>query len=75
MFKIYRFRFHVGGTPFVDPFVIYVSCLSLIFVSVPCSLVVTCWETDNLLALLCVTFSCVQVLSLSHIVRWVRCGT
>ena len=38
--------------------------------SVPCSLVVTCWERANLLALLYVMFSC--VLSLSHTVSWVR---
>ena len=30
--------------------------------SVPCGLVVTCWERANLLALLCVMFSCVCVL-------------
>ena len=37
--------------------------------SVPCSLVVTCWEISDLLALLYVIFSC--VLSLSHMVSWV----
>ena len=40
--------------------------------SVPCSLVVTCWEKADLLALLYVMFSC--VLSLSHIVSWIGCG-
>ena len=49
-------------------FVIYVAVLS-----VYCSLVVTCWELANLLALLCVILSC--VLSLSHVVSMVRCGT
>ena len=41
--------------------------------SVPCSLVVTCWERAVLLDLLYVTFSC--VLSLFHIVFSIRCGT
>ena len=43
------------------------------FMSVHCSLVITCWERDNLFALVCVMFYC--VLSLSHVVSWVRCGT
>ena len=43
-------------------FVIYVSCLSC-FLSVFCGLVVTCWEKADLLALLCVMFSCVFVAS------------
>ena len=43
------------------------------FLSVRSSLVVTCWKRANLLALLYVIFSC--VLSLSHVVSWVRCGT
>ena len=47
-------------------------CLpSVIFVY--CNLVVTCWERADLLALLCMTFSC--VLSLSHMVSWIICGT
>ena len=41
--------------------------------SVHCSLVVTYWGRANLLALLYVMFSC--VLSLSHVVSCVRCGT
>ena len=41
--------------------------------SVPCSLVTTYWESTDLLALLCVMFSC--VLSLSHMVSWVRFDT
>ena len=49
-------------------FVICVSCHTVL--SVPCSLVVTCWERDDILTLLNhVMFSC--VLSLSHIVSWV----
>ena len=41
--------------------------------SVPCSLVITCWERNDLLVLLCVVFCC--VLSLSHMVFRVRYGT
>ena len=40
--------------------------------SVLCNLVVTCWERADVLALLYMMFSC--VLSLFHIVSWVRCG-
>ena len=41
-------------------FVIYVSCLCFDTVlSVPCSLVITCGERADLLALSCVTFPCV----------------
>ena len=42
------------------------------FLSVHCSLVVTCCERANLLALLCVMFYC--ALSLPRAVSWVRCG-
>ena len=48
-------------------------CVCYAFLSVPCSLVITCLARANLLALLYVTFSC--VLSLSNVVPWVRCGT
>ena len=41
--------------------------------SIYCSLVVTCWERADLLALLYVMFYC--VLSLSNGVAWVNCGT
>ena len=34
------------------------SCLCYAFLSVPCSLVITCSEMGDLLALLCVVFSC-----------------
>ena len=37
-----------------------------------CSLVVTCWERADILALVYVTFSC--ILSHSHMVSWVRYG-
>ena len=40
--------------------------------SVSCSIVVICWERADLSALLYV-ISC--VLSISHTVTWVRCGT
>ena len=44
----------------MDPFFfICVSCHAVL--SVPCSLVVTCWEMANLLALLHVMFTCVFV--------------
>ena len=52
---------------------IFALCLCYIVLSAPCSLVVTCWERADLLTLLCVVFSC--VLSLSHMVSRVRCGT
>ena len=48
-------------------------CLCHAIFSVSCSLVVVCWERADPLALLCVMFSC--VLSLVHMVSWVRCGT
>ena len=55
--------------------ILFVICICLCHtaISVSCSLMVTCWERADLLALLCVMFSC--VLSLSHNVSWVRCGT
>ena len=34
---------------------------AMLFLSVPCTLVVTCWERSDLLALLCPMFSCVFV--------------
>ena len=43
----------------MDHFLICVSCNTVL--SVPCSLVVTCWERADLLALLYVMFSCVFV--------------
>ena len=58
-----------GGASFVDPF----CYLCFVFVcntvlSVPCSLVVTCWVRADLLALLYVMFSCVFVTSGSGLV-------
>ena len=59
----------------MDPFLLFAFrvCLCHTVLSVPCSHVVTCWEKTGLLAVLCMMFSC--VLSLSHMVSWVRYGT
>ena len=45
--------------------ILFVICVSLSYtiLSVTCSLVITCWERADLLALLCVMFSCVFVTS------------
>ena len=50
----------------------YFCYLCFVFVVLSC-LVVTYWEKTGLLALLYVMFYC--VLSFSHVVSWVRCGT
>ena len=55
----------------MDPFYHVRLCNAVL--SVPCSLVVTCLEKADLLALLIVVFS--GDLSLSYMVLWVRCGT
>ena len=55
---------------FCESFLLFMLRVCHAFLSVYCSLVVTCWERANLLALLCVMF-----LSLSHVVSWVKCGT
>ena len=47
-------------------FIFFVICLCHTVMSVSCSLMITCCERTDLLALLYVTFSC--VLSLSHTV-------
>ena len=57
----------------MDHFLIFVFRVCHAFMSVHCSLVVTCSERVILLALMCVIFYC--VLSLSCVVSWVRCGT
>ena len=54
-----------------------VLCLTLAFIyytvlSIICSLVITCWERADLLALLCVMFTCVFVTFLYGVS--VRCG-
>ena len=46
----------------MDRFGSYASCWCAV-VSVPCSHVVTCWERADLLAVVCVVFSCVLSLS------------
>ena len=46
---------------FCGSFLLFVSRVCCAFLSVHCSLVVTCWERANLLALMCVMFSCVFV--------------
>ena len=51
---------------------LFVFHLCHVVLSVPCSLVVTCWKRADLFALLYVVFYC--VLSLSHMVYWVGCG-
>ena len=48
------------------------SCVCPAFASVHCCLVVTCWERQTS-SLSFVMFNC--VLSLSHLVSFVRCGT
>ena len=44
-----------GGASFVDRFFHVGACCTV--VPVPCSLVVTCWERDGPLAVMCVVFS------------------
>ena len=41
-------------------------CLCYAVLSVPCSLVITCWKRAGPLALLCVVFSCVCVCFFCH---------
>ena len=53
---------------FCGSFLLYMFHIYLCFavLSVPSNLVIACWESADLLALLCVVFSC--VMSLSHMV-------
>ena len=60
------------GASFVD-FLLFMFRVCHAVLSVYCSLVVICLERANLLALLCEMLTC--VLSLSHLVSLVRCGT
>ena len=53
----------------MDPFYLCFVSVCHTVSSVPCSVVITCWERADLLTLLYVMFSC--VLSLSHMVSWV----
>ena len=48
-------------------------CLYYTVFSVPCSIVITCWERSDLLVLLCVMEPC--NLPSYHMVSRVRCGT
>ena len=57
----------------MDHFYYFMFCVCHAFLSVQCSLVVTCWDRANFLALLCVELC--FVLSLSHVVALVRSGT
>ena len=41
--------------------IMFHACLYFTVLSVPCSIVITCWENADLLTLLCVMFSCVFV--------------
>ena len=50
----------------MDPFYYCMFCVCHAVLSVHCSLVVTCWERANLLALLSVMLSCLFVIS--HVV-------
>ena len=58
-----------GGASFVDRFsnnlVMFHFCLCYAVLSVPCSFVVTFFETADLLALLCVVFVTLQYMSWS----------
>ena len=60
---------------FVDIFLLFMFHVYLRYavLSVPCSLVTTCWERADLLAILCVVLSCVFVTF--HMVFWVRYST
>ena len=62
--------FHANQTSICILLSMFSVCL--VFLSVHCSLVVTCWESADLLALLYVMFY--YFLSLSHVVSWFRCG-
>ena len=46
---------------FRGSFLLFMFCICHAFLSVHCSLVITCWERAYLLALLCVMFYCVFV--------------
>ena len=79
-FTVYAFGKYFKPTPRTVPrrcffcvsFLLFLFRVCRAIYSVHCSLMVTCWERTDLLALLYAMFSC--VLSLSHVVSWVRCG-
>ena len=47
------------GASFVDSFLLFMFRVCHVFLSVHSSLVITCWERADFLALLCVMFYCV----------------
>ena len=49
--------FHPGPQP-----IMFYVCFNSTVLFVPCSLVISCWERADLLALLCVIFPCVFVI-------------
>ena len=55
-----------------NPFLLFVFHVCHVILSVSCRFVITCWEQDDLLTLLCVVFSCIFVTF--HMVSWIRCG-
>ena len=57
---------------FCESFLLFVFHVCTAVLSVPCSLVVTCWERADLLAFLCVMFSCVFVTFLYSVMCQVR---
>ena len=69
----FYWTFQVGAS-FVDLFfLMFYVCLYFTVLSVPCSLVITCWERADLLAIFSAMFSC--VLTRSHTVSRVWCDT
>ena len=59
----YGSKEHLRRSFFCGYFLLFMSyvCPRYAFLSVPCSLVLTCWERAGLFAVLCVVFSCVYV--------------
>ena len=66
---------HLRRSFFCGYFLLFMSyfCLRYSFLSLPFSLIITCWEMAGLLALVCVVFSCVYVTFPYDVL--VRCGT
>ena len=59
---------------FCGSILLFVFRVCCVFLSVHCSLVVSCWEKTDLLARLCVMFYCAFVFSHVTVVFWVSCG-
>ena len=68
------FKQYQGNASIVEMFMLsmFHVCFCYATLSVPCSLAVTCCQKADLLALLCVVYYC--VLLLSHMVSQIRCG-